>query len=84
MAAGAGGIELVRKSTSHKVVLSYDPNVEEKTDMNIRGEKFPGRNTSRAKALRQKRAGGAPKAGRGWGCHHPRGLSYVAFVPQGT
>lgn len=45
---------VVRKSTSHKVVLSYDPNVEEKTDMNIRGKKFPGRKTSRAKALRQK------------------------------
>lgn len=45
---------VVRKSTSHRVVLSYDPNVEGKTDMNIRGKKFPGRKTSRAKALRQK------------------------------
>lgn len=61
-----GGIELViRKSSSYKVVLSYDPNDKEKTDVNIRGKKSPGRKTSSAKAMRHRRAWRVPKTGRG-------------------
>lgn len=76
---------VVRKSTSHRVVLSYDPNVEGKTDMNIRGKKFPGRKTSRAKALRQKGLEEfQSREGGGRGVTTCRGCSYVAFVPQGT